>query len=134
MLNTHLFITLAAGIDQYSLYTADSSVSQPYPAALAQSPYPALLTLLFNVLLSLLAYVVYRLIWRYFTSPRATSSEGPERNPFKQNAVALAIPVFIAMAPSLVLCYTNLKPYFVIVGALIAIVLCIVGGTEGPRM
>ena len=134
MLNTHLFITLAAGIDQYSLYTADSSVSQPYPAALAQSPYPALLTLAFNVLLSLLAYVVYRLIWRYFTSPRATSSEGPERNPFQQNAVALAIPVFIAMAPSLALCYTNLKPYFVIVGALIAIVLCIVGALKDPAV
>ena len=132
MLNTHVFITLAAGIDQYSLYAADSSVPQPYPAILAQSPYPALLSFLFNVLLALLAYGVYRMIWRYFATPQATSSDGPERNPFKQNAVALAIPVFIAMAPSLVLGYTNLKPYFVIVGALIAIVLSIVGALKDP--
>ena len=113
-------------IDQYSLYAADSSVPQLYPAVLAQQPYPVLLTFLVNVVLALLAYGIYRMIWRYFATPRATSSDGPERNPFKQNAVALAIPVFIAIAPSLVLCYTVLKPYFVIVGALIAIVLCIV--------
>ena len=63
MLNTHMFITLAAGIDQYSLYAADSSVPQLYPAALAQQPYPVLLTFLGNVVLALLAYGVYRLIW-----------------------------------------------------------------------
>ena len=134
MLNTHLFITLAAGIDQYSLYAADSSVPQLYPAVLAQQPYPVLLTFLVNVVLALLAYGIYRMIWRYFATPRATSSDGPERNPFKQNAVALAIPVFIAIAPSLVLCYTVLKPYFVIVGALIAIVLCIVAALKDPNV
>ena len=132
MLNTHMFITLAAGIDQYSLYAADSAVPQLYPALLAQQPYPVLLPFVVNVLLAFLAYGVYRLIWRYFTTQRATSSDGSGRNPFKQNAVALAIPVFIAMAPSLVLCYTVLKPYFVIVGALIAIVLCIVGALKDP--
>ena len=132
MLNTHLFITLAAGIDQYSLYAADSPVPQPYPPALAQQPYPVLLTFLFNVLLAFLAYGIYRLIWRYFAAPRATASGGSERNPFKQNAIALAIPVCIAMAPSILLSYTLLKPYFVIVGALIAIVLCIVGSLRDP--
>ena len=132
MLNTHLFVTLAAGIDQYSLYAADSSVRQPYPAGLAQSPYPALLSFLFNVLLAFIAYAIYRLIWRHFVAASKTNPDEPVRNPFKLNAIALAIPVFIAMAPSLVLGYTNLKPYFVIVGALIAIVLCIVGALKDP--
>ena len=132
MLNTHLFVTLATGIDQYSLYTADSSVPQPYPAALAQQPYPALLTFLLNVLLAFLAYGVYWLIWRHFATPRATLPDPQERNPFKQNAVALAIPVFIAMAPSILLGYTEVKTYFVVTGTLIAVVLCIAGALKDP--
>ena len=132
MLNTHLFITAACGVDQYSLFAADISVSQPYPANWAQSPYPVLLTLLFNVVLAFLAYGVYRLIWWYFASPRSIPSENWVRNPFKQNAIALAIPVFIAMVPSAVLGYTDLKAYFIIVGALIVIVLCIVSLLKDP--
>ena len=132
MLNTHLFITAASGMDQYSLYAADTSISQPYPAVWAHSPYPVLLTLLFNVALAFIAFGVYRLIWWYFSSPRSTPSESWTRNPFKQNAIAVAIPVFIAMAPSAVFSYTDLKAYFVLVGAVIAIVLCIVGALRDP--
>ena len=132
MLNTHLFITLAAGVDQYGLYAADTTVKQPYPAALAQSPYPALLSFLFSVFLALVAYGVYRFIWWRFTSPRSAQPDNGARNPFKQNAIALAIPVFIAMVPSIVLGYTDLKAYFVIVGALIVIVLCVVGALKDP--
>ena len=132
MLNTHLFITMTAGIDQYSFYAADSAAAQPYPPALAQQPYPVLLTLILNVLLAFLAYGIYRLIWRHFTTPRVSEPDATTRNPFKQNVMAVAIPVCIAMAPSFVLSYTSLKPYFIIVGALIAVVLGIVGALKDP--
>ena len=132
MLNTHLFITMTAGVDQYSFYAADSAAAQPYPQALAQGPYPVLLTFIINVLLAFLAYGIYRLIWRRFTSHRAPGPGSATRNPFKQNAIAFAIPVCVAMGPSFVLSYTVLKPYFIIVGALIAVVLGIVGALKDP--
>ena len=84
------------------------------------------------MLLAFLAYGVYRLIWRHFATPRATLPDPQERNPFKQNAVALAIPVFIAMAPSILLGYTEVKTYFVVTGTRIAVVLCIAGALKDP--
>ena len=129
MLNTHLFITLAAGTDQYGIYGG-----QPYPSVLAQKPYTALVSLGFSVLCAFLAYGVYRFIWWRFTTPRTAAPDGhSRRNPFQQNAIAMAISVSIAMAPSIVLAYTALKPYFIIVGALIA-VLCIVGALKDPEV
>ena len=132
MLNTHLFITMTAGVDQYSFYAAGSAAGQPYPQALAQAPYPVLLTFTINVLLAFLAYGIYRLIWRRFTGQPAPGPGSTARNPFKQNAMAFAIPVCVAMGPSFVLSYTVLKPYFIIVGALIAVVLGIVGALKDP--
>ncbi len=127
MLNTHLLITAAAGIDQYSLYVADSTADRLYPSALAQKPYPVLLSFLFNLVLAVFAYWLYHRIWRHFTVVGKSAPDGLEHNPFKRNAIALAVPVAIAMLPSTVLSYTELKPYFLIAGALIVIILCIVG-------
>ena len=128
MLNTHLFITLAVGTDQYGLYGGD-----PYPSVLAQKPYTILVSLGFSVLCAFIAYGAYRYIWWRFTTPRALTPNGhSKRNPFQQNAIAMAMSVSIAMLPSFLLSYTVLKPYFIIVGALIAIVLCIVGALKDP--
>ena len=132
MLNTHLLITVAAGIDQYSLYVADSTADWLYPSALAQKPYPALLSFLFNLVLAVFAYWLYHRIWRHFTAVGKAAPDGPKHNPFKMNAIALAMPVAIAMLPSTVLSYTELKPYFLIAGALIVIILCIVGALNSP--
>ena len=72
------------------------------------------------------------MIWRHFITPRGSEPGATTRNPFKQNLIAFAVPVCVAMAPSFVLSYSALKPYFVIVGALIAVVLGIVGALKDP--
>ena len=143
MLNTHLFLTFPTGIDQYSLFSLDLTASGTGPFVLA------VISLAVNSIMSLLAFSIYCFIWRpdttwirFFWWPVTTCTRligrqkknrfEQKRNPFKQFAVAVGVPVLIAMLPSILLVNTSVKPYFVIVGLLITIGLAISGALTHP--
>lgn len=143
MLSTPLCMTIPTGIDQYSLYSLELLGRVPNLTLLV------VLTLIINSISVLLAYQVYCFIWRPETSlvrfvwgpivvlirfllQREENPSETKQNPFKQFAVAVGVPVTIAMLPSLILVNTYTKPYFVIVGLLIAIGLSISGALTHP--
>ena len=124
MLNTHVFITATTGVDQYSIFTIDLLAWRPYPIAIALA---CSLAFCLNVLLAFVAHAIYRFIWR-----RETALIKAKWSPFRQNTVAVAIPVFLAMAPSVLFGYTTVKPYYIIVGMLITVALCMIGALRNP--
>ena len=143
MLSTPLCMTILTGIDQYSLFSLELSCSVPTLTLLV------VLSLIINAISVLLAYQVYCFIWQPGTSwvrfvwgpimvlirfflQREENPAETKQNPFTQFAVAVGVPVTIAMLPSILLVNTYTKPYFVIVGLLIAIGLSISGALTHP--
>ena len=124
MLNTHVFITMTTGVDQYSLFTTDLLARQPYPIAITLA---CSLAFCLNVLLAFVGHAIYRFIWR-----PETALIKAKWSPFTQNAVAVAIPVFLAMAPSFLFGYTTVKPYYIVAGVLITVALGIIGALRNP--
>ena len=120
LLNTPIFIALTTGMDQYGFFTMD---------AVARRPYPAVLSLAVNVSLAVLAYALYRFIWRWES---AFIERGWE--PIKRTAVAVGIPVFLAMVPSFLMCSTGGKPYYVVIGVLMTGSLCITSAIRYPNL
>ena len=120
MLNTPVLITMTTGMDPYGFFTIDP---------VARSPYPIVLYISLNVLLAFISYAIYRFIWRC----EATLIKA-YWSPFRQNAVAVAIPVSLAMAPAFLLCNTGGKAYYIIVGVLIAAALCVISALRNPSV
>ena len=120
LLNTPIFIALTTGMDQYGFFTMD---------AVARRPYPAVLSLAVNVSLAVLAYALYRFIWRWES---AFIERGWE--PIKRTGVAVGIPVFLAMVPSFLMCGTGGKPYYIVIGVLMTGSLCITSALRYPNL